>query len=92
MPVCWNMIQKNVHLKNYNSAEELLLTALDCCTDNSNTNIGYIYVELSKVYAFMENIAESEKYRQYAVDFAEKSNDEQLSNYVNTFFINSNEK
>lgn len=40
----------------------------------------------------MENIAESEKYRQYAVDFAEKSNDEQLSNYVNTFFINSNEK
>ena len=82
----------NVYLKNYNSAEELLLTALDCCTDNSNTNIGYIYVELSRVYAFMENIAESEKYQQYAVDFAEKSNDEQLSDYINTFFINLNKK
>jgi len=82
----------NVYLKKYKKAEELLLIALDCCTDSSNINIGYIYVELSRVYAFMKNTVESQKYRQYAVKFAEQSNDEQLSNYINTFYINSDEK
>ncbi len=82
----------NMYLKKYKIAEELLLTALNCCTDTANTNIGYIYAELCRVYALMENITESEKYRQYAFEFAEQSNDEQLSDYVNTLFINSDEK
>ncbi len=58
----------------------------------ANTNIRYIYAELCRVYALMENIMESEKYRQYAFEFAEQSDDEQLSDYVNTLFINSDEK
>ena len=82
----------NMYLKKYKIAEELLLTALNCCTDTANTNIGYIYAELCRVYALMENITESEKYRQYAFEFAERSDDEQLSDYVNTLFINSDEK
>lgn len=82
----------NMYLKKYTIAEEQLLSALHCCADTSDSNIGYIYAELCRVYAFMENTAEFEKYRNYAVDFAEKSDDEQLLNHINSLFINSDEK
>lgn len=72
------------NLKNYETAINLLLNALDYCKDTPGTDPGYIYVDLSWVFRYMENIPESDKYKKLAAEFA-KREDESCRIYVNTF-------
>lgn len=80
------------NLKNYETAINLLLNALDYCKDTPGTDPGYIYVDLSWVFRYMENIPESDKYKKLAAEFAKQAEDESLQDYVNTLFTNCDKK
>ena len=73
-----------VILGKYDTGIEHFKKAIQLCDENGETDLGYIYVDMSNTYHLMGKEDEALYYGNLARDFESKFDDKDLSEYVHT--------